>query len=203
VTRPAWSGILLAGGASRRFGADKLVAPFAGVPLFLYPLRALAAVCDEVIVVTAPEHPPLPLPADVRALRVVRDPVAYEGPLLGLRTGLAAAAGANALVAAGDMGRLTPAILELLRERLVEGGYVAVALADAEGLRPLPLAVRVPDAAAKAAQLIERGERRLRRLVEALGATTIPELDWARVDPTGDWRVDVDVPDDLPRDRRG
>jgi molybdenum cofactor guanylyltransferase len=203
VTRPSWSGVLLAGGASRRFGADKLVAPFAGAPLFLHPLRALAAVCDEVIVVMAPAHPPLPLPADVRAVRIVRDPVAYEGPLLGLRTGLAAAAGANALVAAADMGRLSPAILSLLRDRLVEGGHAAVALADAEGLRPLPLAIQVPIASAKVAELIERGERRLRVLVAGLAAATIPESDWAPADPRGDWRLDVDAPEDLPREGRG
>jgi molybdopterin-guanine dinucleotide biosynthesis protein A len=203
MRRPAWSGVLLAGGASRRFGADKLVAPFAGVPLFLHPLRALAAVCDEVIVVMAPEHPALPLPADVRGVRIVRDPVAYEGPLVGLRTGLAAAAAANALVAAADMGRLRPAILGLLRDRLVEGGHAAVALADAEGLRPLPLAIQVPIASAKAAELVERGERRLRELVVGLGAATVAESDWALVDPRGDWRLDVDAPGDLSREGGG
>jgi molybdopterin-guanine dinucleotide biosynthesis protein A len=203
VTRSGLSGVLLAGGASRRFGADKLVALFAGTPLFLHPLRALAAVCDDVVVVVAPERATLPLPADLPAVRVVRDPVAYEGPLVGLRTGLAAVAGANALVAAADMARLSPPVLELLRDRLAEGDHPAVALADAEGLRPLPLALSVPVALAEATRLIAGGERRVRALVEALGAAAIREAEWARADAAGEWRIDVDAPDDLSREERG
>lgn len=202
MTRTGLSAVLLAGGASRRFGADKLVALVAGEPLFLHPLRALAALCDDVVVVMAPERPALPLPG-MPAVRVVRDPVAYEGPLVGLRTGLAAVAGANALVAAADMARLRPAVLELLRDRLVKGEHAAVALADAEGLRPLPLALSVPVALAEATRLIEGGERRLRALVDALGAASIREAEWTRADPAGEWRIDVDAPDDLSREERG
>ena len=199
MTRPALSGVLLAGGASRRFGADKRVALFDGKPLFHHPLRALAAVCDEVVVVIAPDHSALSLPAEARGVRVIRDPIAYEGPLVGLRTGLADVAGSRALVAAADMARLRPPILALLRDRLGEGGHAAVALADAGRLRPLPVALDVPLARAEVARLIERGERRLLALVEALGAATIVEAEWARVDPTGEWRIDIDAPDDLSR----
>ena len=44
IPRP--SGILLAGGASRRFGRPKVVEPFDGVPLFHRPLRALVEGLD-------------------------------------------------------------------------------------------------------------------------------------------------------------
>src|SRR5207244_13576913 len=150
--------------------------------------RAPAAVCDEVVVVIAPDHSALSLPAEARGVRVIRDPIAYEGPLVGLRTGLADVAGSRALVAAADMARLRPPILALLRDRLGEGGHAAVPLADAGRLRPLPVALDVPLARAEVAGPIEPGERRLRALVEGPRRSTIPEGPWPRVHPHDDRR---------------
>ncbi|TMC75972.1 MAG: hypothetical protein E6J15_06595 [Chloroflexi bacterium] len=61
LSRP--SGILLAGGASRRFGRPKLTEPLDGAPLFHWPLRALLASCEDVVIVLAPDAPDPPLPA--------------------------------------------------------------------------------------------------------------------------------------------
>jgi hypothetical protein len=46
--------------------------------------------------------------------------------------------------------------------------------------------------------LLDRGERRLRALVQGLEAEGLPEENWSRADEVGAWRRDVDVPDDLP-----
>jgi molybdopterin-guanine dinucleotide biosynthesis protein A len=200
---PSISGVLLAGGASRRFGAEKVLAMVDRMPLFHHPLRALAAVCDEVVVVIAPEGPELPLPPDVRLVRFARDPIAFQGPLIGLRTGLRALSGPSALVAGADMVRLRPALLELMRDRLAETERPAVALADADGVRPLPLAQKVVPALLEADRLAAQGERRLRALVTALAPELVSEADWARVDPAGEWRIDVDAPEDLPRETAG
>ena len=199
MTPPSVSGVLLAGGASRRFGADKLVAQLDGAPLFHHALRSLAAVCDEVVIVIAPDESELSTPSELSGIRFARDPVPHEGPLLGVRTGLRAAAGSIAIVAAADMVRLRPALLSTLRERLEGSGRRAVALADADGLHPLPVAMDVAVALAEAEGLVARGERRLRALVGALAPETIAESEWSRVDPAGEWRIDVDAPEDLPR----
>jgi len=50
-------GVLLAGGASARFGGNKLAAAFDGAPLGLRAARTLAAVMDELIVVVPPDRP--------------------------------------------------------------------------------------------------------------------------------------------------
>src|SRR2546422_5771402 len=110
---PAVSGILLAGGASSRFGRDKLVASVGGRPLFQLPLAALAAVCDEVVLVVGPDAEPPALPPSPVPIRIARDERRHEGPLVAASVGLAAVGGALALIAAGDMpglrrGRVLP-----------------------------------------------------------------------------------------------
>jgi len=60
VTRT--TGILLAGGSSRRFPPNKLLEPMGGEPLFWHALRALAASCDEVVVMVGASQPDPALP---------------------------------------------------------------------------------------------------------------------------------------------
>jgi len=197
---PAVSGILLAGGASSRFGRDKLVASVGGRPLFQLPLAALAAVCDEVVLVVGPDAEPPALPPSPVPIRIARDERRHEGPLVAASVGLAAVGGALALIAAGDMPGLRRELLVLLVERS-SADVDAVALVDGERWRPLPSLVRVGPARSLARRL---GERRLRALVAGLRLDAVPEAAWRQADPEGAWRRDVDVPGDLAeRDRRG
>ncbi|HYN70712.1 MAG TPA: molybdenum cofactor guanylyltransferase [Candidatus Eisenbacteria bacterium] len=116
------SAIVLAGGRSSRFGGSKLQALVDGVPLLDLAIRAAAEVADEVIVV-GPASGGVALtdldglPAAVR-VELVRDPVAFGGPLIGLRSGLGAATGVLAIVVGGDMPRLEPAVLRAMLARL-------------------------------------------------------------------------------------
>ena len=119
MTRPALTGIVLAGGRSSRFGGDKLAAQVDGEPLLWRPIRTMAAAgCGSILVVITPELDEPTLPPELRPrLRLVRDPESYGGPLIGLRTGLAAAPPSSvAIVAAGDQPGLRPALLRALVE---------------------------------------------------------------------------------------
>ncbi len=191
------SGILLAGGASRRFGRQKLLEPIDGSPLFHLALRALMATCDEVVVMLAPGTSDPPLPRGASNVRLLRDDVAYGGPLVGTYIGLAHVRGAIALLAAGDMPGLRPELLALLARHAGVPGRNAVVLGDADGPRPLPAALRVKAALPLADELLRGPERRLRALVAGLEAVVLPERVWAEADTRGDWRRDVDLPADL------
>jgi molybdopterin-guanine dinucleotide biosynthesis protein A len=195
VSRP--SGILLAGGASRRFGRPKVVEPLDGAPLFHWPLRALIDSCDEVVIVLGPDAADLPLPERADRVRFVRDRVTYEGPLAGTRVGLESVRRGYAVLVAADMPGVTSALLSLMVGRLEGPDRKAIALSDAGGTRPLPAVVMVAPALALARKLLEGGERRLRALVEGLDPDRVPEAVWSGVDPRGAWRRDVDVPADL------
>ena len=200
MSRP--SGILLAGGASRRFGRPKVVEPLDGAPLFHLPLRALIDSCDEVVIVLAPDAPDLPLPEGSDRVSFVRDSVAYEGPLAGASVGLERVRGEHAVLVAADMPGVTARLLSLMAERAATSHREAVVLKDADGPRPLPAVLMVAPALARARALLESGERRLRALVEGLDADGLTETVWRTEDPNGMWRRDVDTPRDLPKETR-
>jgi len=199
---PRHSGVLLAGGASRRFGRPKIVEPFDGAPLFHRPLRALIDSCDDVVMVIAPDAPEPVLPEWAARVSFARDPVAYEGPLPGTRAGLERVRGERAVLLAADMPGVSAELLGLMVGHATAAGPNAVVLIDAGRRRPLPAALAVVPALALARTLLEGGERRLRALVEGLDPEGLPEGVWARVDPQGAWRRDVDLPEDLSTGRR-
>ena len=195
MSRP--SGILLAGGASRRFGRPKVVEPFDGAPLFHRPLRALLDSCDDVVIVLAPEAPDLPLPEGSDRVSFVRDPVAYEGPLAGAKVGLERVRREFAVLIAADMPGVPSELLSLMVERAAADRAKATVLRDAEGPRPLPAVLMVAPALAMARTLLESGERRLRALIEGLHPGVLPEAVWGEADGQGTWRRDVNLPGDL------
>jgi molybdopterin-guanine dinucleotide biosynthesis protein A len=204
------SGIVLAGGRSSRFGRDKLAQPIDGEPLLWRPIRALATVCAEVVVVLAPDVPEPALPVGLVArIRFARDPESFGGPLVGLQAGLSAVRAAAdesesvtpvdaiALVVGGDQPALVAAVLVELARRARANGRAA-ALEDASGRRrPLPCALGVTPGLAVAGRLLGAGERRPRALLAALDVEDIPFADWGQLDPDGGTLRDVDEPADL------
>jgi len=195
MIREAVSAIVLAGGRSRRFGRDKLAEPIDGRPLLEHAIEAVRPWADQTVVVVGPEgSPPRALPAGVI---VARDPAPFEGPLVGLRSGLAVATNPIVLVAAGDTPVLVPAVIEALLAALDDLGVDAVILGHGEGPWPFPMALRRIPAEGAAARLVAGGERRLMALPDALAARVIDEADWRALDPNGRTLHDIDTPADL------
>jgi molybdopterin-guanine dinucleotide biosynthesis protein A len=186
---PRTSAIVLAGGRSSRYGANKLGATIGGRTLLERAHDAVAAVCDEVLVV-ASAGGPLP---DLQGARVVRDAAPYPGPLVALAEGARHAAGERLLVVGGDMPFLVPDVLRLLLGG-VSPGVPAVTL---ELGQPLPIALERQSALDAAVDLLGRGERSLRALARALDARVLPLDCWQALDPEGRTRRDVDRPGDL------
>ena len=193
------SGIVLAGGQSRRFGADKLTADVAGRPLLHHAIEALAAVSDEVVVVVGADAVPS-LPGGIGVpLRVVRDEEPGAGPLGGLVTGLREAHGSVVVLAGGDMPALVPGLLRELASRVAADGVDAAVLRDGDTPRPLPSAFQRDAALAAAVAVRTGGGSSLRALLAALRVAEIPESTWRVLDPEGASLVDVDRPEDLGR----
>jgi FdhD protein len=186
------TGLVLAGGASRRFGSDKRRATLDGVPLLRRAVDAVAAVADEVLVAVAPDRP---VPDDVRlppGVRVVVDEPGHEGPLAGLAAGLAAARHEVVVVLGGDHGWADTATLAGLRDALAGGAGAPQAAVLEVGGRTQPLAAAYRrDVLATVRARLAAGDPRAVALLDHLDVTA---LDTPGADRTA---RDVDVPADL------
>ena len=191
------TGVLLAGGASRRFPPNKLLHTYEGGPLFWRPLRALATACGEIVLVlaTGAAEPQLPLLGT--SVRVVRDPAADQGPLVALASALAGVNTEWALLVGGDMPDIKPALLRAMAERARKSTADVVALVDKDEAWPMPALFRVSAARPASARLVEGGERRLRAIVSELNTERLDEPWWSQHDPAGSWRRDIDRPTDI------
>ena len=117
------SGIVLAGGMSRRLGRNKAVEPLGGAPLIERVILRLSQIASETVVVVADGRGALDLPLPESA-RVAADIYPDCGSLGGIFTGLTAAKAEWGVVVACDMPFLNARLFQrMLGER---DGYDAV-----------------------------------------------------------------------------
>jgi molybdenum cofactor guanylyltransferase len=100
-------------------GTSKALLLFDGQPLIVHVVATLKRLFDDVVVVASPGHdlPPMPV-------TLVRDEVAYQGPVGGLCYGLKAATGELCFVTACDSAFLSPALISHLVGRSEEHDVV-------------------------------------------------------------------------------
>jgi molybdopterin-guanine dinucleotide biosynthesis protein A len=187
------TGIILAGGRSRRMGGDKCWLPLGGMTLLERVIGRVALICRPVIVVArvASDYPDC-------GVRVVGDQWPGAGPLGGLQTGLLAAETARAAVVACDLPFLEPALLEGLIGLGLEWDMVVPVVSG----RAEPLcAVYGRDVAQTADLMLRRGERSVHRLLAqpALRTRRVDEEELRRWDPELRSFLNINTPDDYGR----
>jgi molybdopterin-guanine dinucleotide biosynthesis protein A len=123
------TGIVLAGGENRRMGADKAFLRIGGAPLIERVLRSLAAVCEDIIIVTN-----APRLYDAYRARVATDALDARGPLTGMYTGLLHSTAEYNFVVACDMPFLNPRLMSYMAG--LAGGHDIVVPRPA-GVEPL------------------------------------------------------------------
>lgn len=195
----AATAIVLAGGRSSRFGGDKMAADLDGVPLLHHAVRAVSAVCAEILVVGAPTGLSVELPDDI-ASAVVLDVDAHQGPLVALVDAAATASHGSLLLVGGDMPHLVPAVLHRLLS-WAEECQGAFLIANGRP-QPFPMAVDRAALLVHGGELVRSGERRLRELIESLDVAHIPEAEWRLLDPDARTLHDIDRPEDLRESAR-
>ncbi|HEX7977355.1 MAG TPA: molybdenum cofactor guanylyltransferase [Gemmatimonadaceae bacterium] len=179
MTRPRCVGVLLAGGAARRFkGMPKGLALVDGLRIADRVLAALRSATDRQVVVANDARAPFWFPG----MKIMRDSEEGLGPLHGLRTALVAAKGDPLIVVAWDMPFVTAALLQHLRA-LGETGMSAVIPTQGVPASAQPLcAYYAPEALAVCERLLAAGERRAGALhdtlpsVRRLGASELAAL---------------------------
>ena len=189
------TGVVLAGGKSRRLGRNKLVEPFEGVPLIARVIERLRPVCAEIVVVGAEPGAAdaLPLPDDVRT---AFDLYPDKGSLGGIYSGLAKATNRWSLVVAGDMPFLNAELVEYMGG--LANGYDAV-VPRVDG-RPEPThALYAKECLTPIHARLERDELKIARFFDDVRVRFVEEPDVRRLDPDLLSFFNVNTQDDLDR----
>lgn len=196
------SGIILAGGHSRRMGRDKAFIIWQGRTLIEATIAALQEVCAEVFVVAndAPRFAQLDI-------AVVPDTLREAGPLAGLHAGLRAMHNELGLVVAVDMPLLDPNLLRALID--AAPGYDAVVpissndpmhdpRARSKDMHPLHAVYRRTCLPA-IQTLLDRGERRVKALLADVQVRYFNADEIQKIDPQMRSLVNVNTPEELGR----
>jgi molybdopterin-guanine dinucleotide biosynthesis protein A len=125
-----FSGIVIAGGKSKRMGMDKRHIMLLGTSLLELSINRLRSITEEVIVVLGEEEN-----LGIKGIRFVLDLEREMGPMVGLFSGLSEMKTPYGLVTPVDVPLLTDGFLGYLKERAV--GYGAAVPRWKRGIEPL------------------------------------------------------------------
>jgi molybdopterin-guanine dinucleotide biosynthesis protein A/molybdopterin converting factor small subunit len=180
--------VVLTGGKSSRMGRPKALLPFDGEPLIVHIVRHLKRVFAETVVVAAPEQE-LPL----LPVALVRDQVAYQGPVSGIYRGLKAATKEICFVTSCDAPFLDLALISHLLSEISDCDVVVPFWQ--ERFQPLHAVYRRSVAPLLHEQL-ERGELRPIFLYDKVRTRKVHEDEIRTLDPEGMSFLNMNSPAD-------
>ncbi|NIO37204.1 NTP transferase domain-containing protein [Candidatus Bathyarchaeota archaeon] len=194
------TGIILAGGASTRFGQDKAFLQLNNKPLLRHVLDAIENIVEEIIIVVSSEAQGSMTSRTLASdARIVIDHGNIGGPLIGASTGFKEALGEYSLVLSCDTPFISKDVLLFLLESRIEKDAV-IPLWPNGYFEPLQAVYRTRPAFRAALQALKAGESDIRSMIERLQkvhyvSTTILKL----LDPNLRTFFNVNTPQDLDR----
>ena len=186
-----FSAIILTGGKSSRMGRPKALLSFGNEPLIIHIVRILGRKFKQIIVVGAPDQelPVLPV-------KMVRDEVAYQGPVGGIYYGLKAATATAAFVTSCDAVFLSLPVISFLQSKILN--YDVVVPYWQNRFQPLQAVYRRSVLPLLKEQL-ERGELRPIFLYDKVPTYKVSEEEIRRFDPEGLSFFNMNAPEDYAR----
>ena len=191
----AATGVILAGGLSRRLGRDKAVEPVGGQPPIQRVIQRVEQVCQEIVVVVADQDRAAALPLGPQH-RVALDRYPGTGSLGGIYSGLDAASNQWTLVVACDMPFLN---LSLFRRMLALREDADAVVPVVEG-RPEPTHALYSKACLPFIEpRLIAGDLKISGFYDQVRVCYLPEEDVAALDPEFLSFFNVNTPEDLDR----
>lgn len=169
-------------------GQPKALLPFAGEPLIVHLVRRLEQLFTDTVVVAAPAQELPALPSTI-----VRDDVAYQGPVGGIYYGLKAAREEICFVTSCDAPFLNLTLISYLISQI--SNYDVVVPFTEERYQPLHAVYRKSVAPLLKTQL-ERGELRPIFLYDKVRTRKVSENEMLPFDPDGSSFLNMNSPED-------
>jgi molybdopterin-guanine dinucleotide biosynthesis protein A len=186
-----------AGGESLRMGQEKGLLLLGGEPLIQRVIARVAPLADEILITTnkLADYQFLGLP-------LFPDLLPGTGALGGLYTALSAASEPILAVVACDMPFVSPTILELARDRLVESGADVAIPYTAEGYEPFHAVYRRESCLPVVEGALHLGERRLISWFSGVSVVTLEEAQVKTYDPEGLAFWNLNTPEEFEQAER-
>lgn len=193
----AVTGVILAGGQSRRMGQNKALMRLGNEPLIVHVIRQMESVTDELLLITnEPDlYTSLKLPIYI-------DIVPDMGALGGLHAGLSYAANSTVICVGCDMPLLQSNLLSYLVTLL--GLYDAVVPCVQAVDRPSPVFQTLSAVYSKRClpvidEMLAVGELRVHALYNHIEARIVQPHEWREFDPRGLSFFNINTPDDFEK----
>jgi molybdopterin-guanine dinucleotide biosynthesis protein A len=174
------SGVVLAGGLSKRLGVDKGLRLLAGKPLVNHIVENIRDHVDKVIVVVASEEQKENYQRAVEGALIVTDMYPEGSPLVGLMTGLSFCKHPYAFAVACDMPFVCGEAVEMLFAE-AEGREGAVFEKPNGWIEPLAAVYHVETGLREAERLYREGDLRVRMIFLSLGDVALIPVERLRV----------------------
>jgi molybdopterin-guanine dinucleotide biosynthesis protein A len=170
------TGIILAGGESRRMGTDKALLDINGRPMIEHVLAVFADLFEKTIIVTnTPDR------YRMFGVELTSDVLDIRGPLTGIYSGLLRSCDEYNFVAACDMPFLNPRLIAYLGE-LAAGHDAVVPMFGCGFLEPLHAIYRRGILAVIETQ-VRKQDRGIRGMFDYIQVRYVPEDEIVRFDP--------------------
>lgn len=160
------TGILLAGGESRRMGREKGMIPIGKLLMYQYPLKVLETLCDEILISTCKQ---MNIEEDYEQ---VCDEIRGIGPIGGIYTCLKKSSNELNIVLSYDLPLIRP---ELFEELLKSSGNFEVVLPSILHGEPEPLCgIYKKSTAAVFKKMIDENEYAIHRIATRTNTNIVP-----------------------------
>ena len=190
------TGIILAGGESRRMPGDKAFMSIAGRRVIDIQLEELSGLFEEVLVVGNRRRLEALSVFGGDGVRVVEEPVGGKGPLGGIISGLMLSDSEENFVLACDMPFVKRQAVRYILDSLAS--YQVAVPTTPQGLEPLHAAYR-RDCLVVAERQLEQGDLKVTDFFALASVRYIEPSELERFDPTGRMLLNINSPDDMKK----
>ena len=185
------TGVILAGGESRRMGSDKSLLPLTGARFIDHVYRSMAELFNEVIIVTNSPGLYKEIPC-----RKVPDIYYAQGALAGLHSGLLHAKSDKIFVVACDMPFITPAVVKEICAHGDEGDVVIPY--SSNGHEPLH-ALYTKSCLPAMEEVLDNGVKRIIKFFDKVKPVALPFETILQLDPEERSFQNINTPEDYFR----